>query len=635
MADNKAGQNGFGDPSGRSGQALRRRAEEWMQKQSPDPFPLSPEEAGRLLHELQVHRIELEMQNEELRRAQREIEASRARYFDLYNLAPVGYFTLSEEGLILEANLTAGQLLGMERNRLARQPMTRFILRDDQDIYYLHRKTLFKAGERQVCEVRLVRGDGSQFWAHMETTVSRDNDRGEPLCRTVISDITERKQAELAMRASEARFKLLSEMSGLLLRSEDAEGIIHDLCRQVMEHLDCQAFFNFLVDEQAGRLRLNAWAGIPQGEARKIEWLDFGETICGCVARDGVPIVAEDIQNTPDPRTELVKSYGIQAYACHPLMVPGRLVGTLSFGSKTRTRFSQDDLALMKTAAHQAGVVLERTRLAGELQRSRDELENRVRERTFELRKMNEEQKTYMRLLEQSNRDLEEFAHVASHDLQEPLRKIRTFSDRLATMRQELLSDKARDYLERMLQAAGRTQDLVRDLLVFARIAPRPESFARFNLRIPVEEAVTDLGVLCEEAGGRIEVGDLPDIEADRVQMRQLFRNLMGNGLTYCSAQKPVIRVNRDPSDSDLFWEIHVEDNGIGFDECYLDRIFKPFQRLHGKDAPYPGTGMGLAISRRIVEHHGGSITARSKPGMGSTFIVKLLKQPLRRDIMP
>jgi light-regulated signal transduction histidine kinase (bacteriophytochrome) len=166
-------------------------------------------------------------------------------------------------------------------------------------------------------------------------------------------------------------------------------------------------------------------------------------------------------------------------------------------------------------------------------------------------------------------------------------------------------------------------QALVLDLLKYSRITSKAEPFTRFNLRGPVGEAVVDLGVLREETGGRIEFGDLPDIEADRVQMRQLFQNLIANGLKYRGGEKPLIKVYSSWSDTAPFLEIHVSDNGIGFDECYLDKIFKPFQRLHGRGA-YEGTGMGL-VCRRIVERHGGSITAR-RNREGATFIVKLPK---------
>ncbi|MFO7964048.1 MAG: PocR ligand-binding domain-containing protein [Desulfobacterales bacterium] len=262
-----------------------------------------------------------------------------------------------------------------------------------------------------------------------------------------------------------------------------------------------------------------------------------------------------------------------------------------------------------------------------ELRKTRDELELRVWERTAELEKLNDEQKIYVSLLEKSNRELEDFAHVASHDLQEPLRKIRTFADRLFAVDQGNLNAKTRDYLQRMQNAAGRMQALVQDLLKYSRAASSQDPFTRFNLNGPVEDAVKDLMLIFEETQGSISIGKLPEIDGDEVQMIQLFQNLIGNGLKYRSERKPIIHIRTVDSDAFPFFEIHVEDNGIGFDETYLDKIFKPFQRLHGRDAPYKGTGMGLAICRRIVERHGGFITAHSKPGKGSTFIIQLPKQ--------
>jgi len=175
---------------------LRRRAEEKARAEDVQTQKtLSAKEAGRLLHELQVHQIELEMQNEELRRAQGELEVARARYFDLFDLAPVGYFTLSEQGLILEANLTGAGLLGVERRELVKKPLTRFILSEDQDIYYRHRKQLFETGTPQVYDLRVLRADTDPFWARWETTEAQDAD-GAPVCRAVMSDINAGKQAE-------------------------------------------------------------------------------------------------------------------------------------------------------------------------------------------------------------------------------------------------------------------------------------------------------------------------------------------------------------------------------------------------------------------------------------------------------
>ncbi|MCX5826263.1 MAG: PAS domain S-box protein, partial [Deltaproteobacteria bacterium] len=193
------------------GKTLRQRAEEAFREKAAgmpeNVAALSPDEVRQTLHELRVHQIELEMQNDELRRAQGELEASRVRYFDLYDLAPIGYFTLSEAGLILEANLAAATLLGVARGALVKKPISRFILRDDQAIYCQLRKQLFgtnstssgQAGEPQACELRMVKMDGTVFWAHLEATAAQDAG-GAPVCRVGLSDITAQKQAEAALQ---------------------------------------------------------------------------------------------------------------------------------------------------------------------------------------------------------------------------------------------------------------------------------------------------------------------------------------------------------------------------------------------------------------------------------------------------
>ncbi|QSA97756.1 EAL domain-containing protein [Methylococcus sp. EFPC2] len=191
------------------GLPLRRRAEDIARAKAAllteIPESLSSELARQLLHELRVHQIELEMQNEELRRTQAELEASRARYFDLYDQAPVGYFTLNERGLILEANLTVADLLGMTRNTLINQPMSRCILPADQDIFYLHRKQLLACGEPQVVELRLIRQGAQPFWARLEANRAESPD-GATVCRIAVSDITARKAIEDRLRQAAAMF---------------------------------------------------------------------------------------------------------------------------------------------------------------------------------------------------------------------------------------------------------------------------------------------------------------------------------------------------------------------------------------------------------------------------------------------
>ena len=188
-------------------------------------------------------------------------------------------------------------------------------------------------------------------------------------------DITGMKQAEELLRRSIRRFEILAKTSGELLKSSRPQVLVESLCREVMDFLDCQAFFNFIGDDRVGRLRLNAYAGISPEEAARIEWLDYGMAVCGCAARDACRIVAEHIPTTPDVRTELVKAYGIKAYACHPLLGKGgKVMGTLSFGTKHRETFSSEDLSLMKAVADQVAAAMIRVRDEQALRESEERL---------------------------------------------------------------------------------------------------------------------------------------------------------------------------------------------------------------------------------------------------------------------
>ena len=260
-----------------------------------------------------------------------------------------------------------------------------------------------------------------------------------------------------------------------------------------------------------------------------------------------------------------------------------------------------------------------------------DLLEGKVEERTAELSASTE-------ALMRSNRELEQFASVASHDLQEPLRKIQAFGDRLQDRSGDQLTEQGKDYLDRILSSASRMRRLIDDLLSFSRVATKAQPFVLTDLGTLLTEVVSDLEGRLQQTEGHVEVGELPALEADPMQMQQLFQNLIANGLKFHRPGIPPVvqvqgrvtaeTVNMDGVGPVRMVELTVQDNGIGFEEIYLDRIFNVFQRLHGRNE-YEGTGMGLAISRKIVERHGGTITAKSKLGEGAIFVIHLpLQQP-------
>ena len=229
-------------------------------------------------------------------------------------------------------------------------------------------------------------------------------------------------------------------------------------------------------------------------------------------------------------------------------------------------------------------------------------------------------------LLQQSNAELESFASVASHDLQEPLRKIRAFGDRLRSRCSESLTEEGQDYLNRMLDVSSRMQQLIEDLLSFSRIATSSHPFESVNLNDIMRDVLSDLEVRVEDVRAKVEVSKLPTIESDPIQIRQLLQNLISNALKFHRKDhSPEIKIYANGK-SDSSVTIYVQDNGIGFEEKYKEKIFQMFQRLHGRES-YQGTGIGLAICRKIVERHSGFIDAKSSVGKGTTFMITFPKK--------
>jgi light-regulated signal transduction histidine kinase (bacteriophytochrome) len=235
----------------------------------------------------------------------------------------------------------------------------------------------------------------------------------------------------------------------------------------------------------------------------------------------------------------------------------------------------------------------------------------------------------YAGKLERLNEELRDFAFVAAHDLQEPLRKIQTFCDMAIKRCGPGLDSTGREYLGKVVGSASRMRELLHALLQFSRVAENPGPFKEVDLGRIVGETVELFEADLSRSGGLVEVGEIPAIEADEAQMLRLFQNLLGNALKYRGEEAPRIRIHATRNGE--WYELTVEDNGIGFDQQYAERIFKPFQRLHHRDE-YEGAGMGLAICRKIAQWHGGSIRAESESGKGSRFVVVLPVRHGRRE---
>jgi two-component system sensor kinase FixL len=254
-------------------------------------------------------------------------------------------------------------------------------------------------------------------------------------------------------------------------------------------------------------------------------------------------------------------------------------------------------------------------------------IEDEIKTKKEELERLNIE-------LQHSNEELQNFAYISSHDLQEPLRKIQSFGDRLKSLEAEKFSEKGKDYLGRMLNAAERMQKLIEDLLTFSRLTTRAQSFESVNLNTILRGVLSDLEIAIEKSGAKIVSDELPIIEAEPTQMRQLFQNLLSNSIKFRMEDKsPVIKISSRSKtlNGKPGVELIFADNGIGFEEKYAHKIFNIFQRLEGRD--YEGSGIGLSTCKKIANLHEGDISVKSSVGKGSSFIVTLaLKQTVKPD---
>ncbi|MGC1393132.1 MAG: response regulator [Coleofasciculaceae cyanobacterium] len=429
-------------------------------------------------------------------------------------------------------------------------------------------------------------------------------------------DVTERKRTQEELQRQNRRSQLFAEVTLKIRQSLQIQEILQTTVTEVQRILQCDRVLIFKIGSSG--------FGKIVTEAVKPDFIsvlnqsindDYFATEYLQSYMQGRIYTVDDIQTAEIPPClrEFMQEFEVKAKLAVPILIKANFWGLLIAHQCTTPRqWSSFETELLGQLADQIGIALAQAELL--------------------------EQETYQRLeLARSNSELQQFASIASHDLQEPLRKIQTFGNRLKDKYAEELTDQGRDYLERMQNAALRMQILIDDLLSLSRVTTKAQPFVTVNLNQITQDVLSDLEVRIQQCGECVTVSELPTIDADPVQMRQLLQNLISNALKFYHGTEPqAIKVYSQNLESEeipttdsstIEWfQLIVEDNGIGFDEKYLDRIFNVFQRLHTR-SEYEGTGMGLAICRKIAERHGGSITGKSTLGQGAKFIVTLPKQ--------
>ena len=453
-------------------------------------------------------------------------------------------------------------------------------------------------------EYRIIWDDGSTHWVLVRgNLISDETDNAEKLIG-ISFDITDRKQAEAAVKASNDRLRLLSEIAIDLLLSEDPKAFLASLFKKVSAHLGLEVYFNYLFEEDRQRLRLHAYGGISADIADSAKFLDLGQGVCGYAVQHRRPAVVENALSTDHPLAIPVQSIGIRAYASHPLMIGDRILGTLGLGTRQRDRFTLDELELMQVVANQVAVALERSRLVIELQ-------------------------TRAEALDQTNRLKDEFLVVLSHELRTPLNPILGWSKLLR--QGKLDADKTTKALATIERNAQLQVQLIEDLLDISRILRGKMSLLALpiDLQIVISAALETVRLAAEAKSIQIQtISSLPEVViGDAGRLQQVLWNLLSNAVKFTPSGGEITIAL---SEAGNYAQIQVTDTGKGIRADFLPYVFEHFRQQDGATTrKFGGLGLGLAIVRQIVELHGGTVVASSLgEGQGATFTVHIPLAP-------
>ncbi len=493
-----------------------------------------------------------------------------SRYRGLLEAAPDAMVVVNQGGEIVLVNVQAEKKFGYRRDELIGQKVKNIIPEGfaERLIADAARSTVDALAQQMGMGIELSgrRKDGSDF--PIEIMLSPLESADGILVTAAIRNISARKAADERLVLMESRYR------GLLEAAPDAMVVVDHGGKIVLVNVQAERQFGYRRDELVGKKVKNI---IPEG---------FAERLIADATRSVADALAQQI------------GMGIE--------LSGRRKDGTEFPIEIMLSPLESAEGILVTAA------IRNISARKKSEENNAELELRVAERTKQLAVANQ-------VLERSNIELQQFAYVASHDLQSPLRSISGFVQLLKMEYESKLDEQAIDWIRRTIQATAQMQDLIRGVLAYSRVDSRSRPFMPIPFLDVFNDAVALLESSIRDAGGQVTCGELPVVMGDRSQFVQLMQNLIGNGLKYHGDKSPHVHVSAERNENEDEWTFSVRDNGIGIDPKYYERIFEIFKRLHDQKE-YPGTGIGLAVCRRVVNRHGGRIWVESQAGQGSVF---------------
>ncbi|MFM7427679.1 MAG: response regulator [Elainella sp.] len=568
----------------------------------------------------------------ERQRAETALREAEDQYRLLFEQSPFGVLLIrTTDRSFVEFNTQAHQQLGYSREEFAQLRLDQIEVPAFADQIHTHMQTVLQAGFDQFeTQHRTKSGE----MRNVLVTAQLLHISGEPCLHSIWQDITERKQAEQAIRERSERLKILYETTSELLSTDQPITLLDDVFHRLSRHINLDCYFNFLVepDGRTNQLFLTACSGITPAQVKALQEMPASETLCGLAVAQNQPIVINRVQTSNHPRADQIRSFGITAFVSYPLLARERLLGALSFGSRSRSQFSSEELDLLKATAEQVAVALERTSLLTSLQQQAEKLI-------------------------QANQIKDEFLAVLSHELRTPLNPILGWARLLRTRSYDApTTARALEIIER--NAKIQTQ-LIEDLLDVSRILQGKLSLtiAPVDLNATVTAALETVRLAAEAKGITVRLAAPVDgtgpqgmvVLGDVNRLQQMIWNLLSNAVKF-TGEGGEVRVDLEqtsgpvaiattspmsyaPPSSD-YVQIRVTDTGKGIRPDFLPYVFDYFRQADGSTTrAFGGLGLGLAIVRHLVELHGGTIEA-SSPGenQGSTFVITL---PLFRGQLP